>query len=125
LDSRYGSLVYWCWARKWESLWDRDRHCQSQSNIPIWMLISSIWELQTVFVAPCFIGRIAAPPQQIMLWTMIGVTTVFGSCLCFVGTIGLIVEYGFRSVVGYSWINTHLAVIANLGVGVTIGWKRA
>lgn len=59
----------------------------------------------TVFVAPCFLGRLAAPPQQVMLWTMIGITIVF--------------------VVGYSWINTHLLVISNLGVGVTIGWKRA
>jgi len=58
-----------------------------------------------VFVAPCLIGRIAAPPQQIMFWTMTGITIVF--------------------VVGYSWINTHLLVISNLGVGVTIGWKRA
>lgn len=45
---------------------------------------------QTVFSAPCLIGRIAAPPQQIMFWTMTGVTIVFGSCLLFCGCYRLI-----------------------------------
>jgi hypothetical protein len=27
-DSRHGGLVYWCWAREWESLWDCDCNCQ-------------------------------------------------------------------------------------------------
>ncbi|RDB27383.1 Uncharacterized protein C57A7.05 [Hypsizygus marmoreus] len=59
----------------------------------------------TAFVAPFLLGRLAAPAQQMMLWTMSGVTVVF--------------------VVGYSWIDTHLPVLVNAGVGVTVSWKRA
>ncbi|KAG6817295.1 hypothetical protein H0H87_010637 [Tephrocybe sp. NHM501043] len=57
------------------------------------------------FIAPFLLGRLAAPPQQMMLWIMTGVTIVF--------------------VVGYSWIDTHLTVFSNAGVGVEVGWKRA
>ncbi|KAJ7159965.1 hypothetical protein C8R43DRAFT_993969 [Mycena crocata] len=58
-----------------------------------------------VFVAPFMLARIASPPAQMMFWTMVGVTTVF--------------------VVGYSWLDTHFALISNAGVGITVGWKRA
>ncbi|KAJ6509663.1 hypothetical protein DFH09DRAFT_1100718 [Mycena vulgaris] len=58
-----------------------------------------------VFVAPFILARVAAPPAQIMFWTMVGVTTVF--------------------VVGYSWLDTHFALISNSGVGISLGWKRA
>lgn len=50
-------------------------------------------------------ARIAAPLQQSMLWIMTGVTTVL--------------------VVGYSWLDRHLIVVANQGVGIGIGWRRA
>ncbi|KAG6854200.1 hypothetical protein C0991_009513 [Blastosporella zonata] len=59
----------------------------------------------TVFISPFLLGRLAAPPQQMMLWIMTGVTIVF--------------------VVGYSWIDTHLTVFSNAGVGIEVGWKRA
>ncbi|KAG6910622.1 hypothetical protein DXG01_009131 [Tephrocybe rancida] len=59
----------------------------------------------TAFAAPFLLGRLAAPSQQMMLWIMTGVTVVF--------------------VVGYSWIDTHLPVLSNAGVGVAVGWKRA
>ncbi|KAG6901993.1 hypothetical protein C0995_005793 [Termitomyces sp. Mi166 len=59
----------------------------------------------TVCTAPFFLARIAAPPQQLALWIMTGVTLVF--------------------VVGFSWIDEHLPVLSNAGVGVSIGWKRA
>ncbi|CAK5266926.1 unnamed protein product [Mycena citricolor] len=58
-----------------------------------------------VFVSPFLLARIAAPPQHSLMWTMVGVTIVF--------------------VVGYSWIDGHLAVLSNLGIGVGIAWKRA
>ncbi|KAJ7909256.1 hypothetical protein B0H13DRAFT_2192889 [Mycena leptocephala] len=58
-----------------------------------------------VFTAPYVFARIAAPPAQMMFWTMIGVTTVF--------------------VVGYSWLDTHFPLISNSGVGIALGWKRA
>jgi hypothetical protein len=60
---------------------------------------------QAVFCAPFLLARLAAPPAQTMLWTMIGVTTVF--------------------VAGYSWLDSHFALISNTGIGITIGWKRA
>jgi hypothetical protein len=61
---------------------------------------------QTVFNAPYLFARIAAPPAQMMFWTMIGVTTVF--------------------VVGYSWLDTHfVGLVSNSGVGIALGWKRA
>jgi len=28
-------------------------------------------------------------------------------------------------VVGYSWVNTHLAPLGNPGVGIALGWQRA
>ncbi|KAF5376953.1 hypothetical protein D9615_007250 [Tricholomella constricta] len=59
----------------------------------------------TAFTAPFLLGRLAAPPQQMMLWVMTAVTVVF--------------------VVGYSWIDTHFPVLVSSGVGVTLGWKRA
>ncbi|KAJ7447940.1 hypothetical protein B0H11DRAFT_351668 [Mycena galericulata] len=59
----------------------------------------------TVFTAPYLFGRVVAPPAQMMFWTMIGVTTVF--------------------VVGYSWLDTHFAVLSNPGLGISLGWKRA
>ncbi|KAG5725819.1 hypothetical protein E4T56_gene2441 [Termitomyces sp. T112] len=59
----------------------------------------------TVCSAPFFLGRIAAPHQQLALWIMTGVTIVF--------------------VVGYSWIDKHVPVLTSAGVGVAIGWKRA
>ncbi|KAJ7660842.1 hypothetical protein DFH06DRAFT_1472122 [Mycena polygramma] len=59
----------------------------------------------TVFTAPYIFARIAAPPMQMMFWTMIGVTTVF--------------------VVGYSWLDTHFPLVSNSGVGIALGWKRA
>ncbi|KAJ7083884.1 hypothetical protein C8R44DRAFT_862351 [Mycena epipterygia] len=58
-----------------------------------------------VFTAPFLLARLAAPPAQMMVWTMVGVTTVF--------------------VVGYSWLDTHFAVLSNPGVGISVGWKRA
>jgi hypothetical protein len=61
--------------------------------------------LQALFTAPYVFARIAAPPAQMMFWTMIGVTTVF--------------------VVGYSWLDTHFPLISNSGVGIALGWKRA
>ncbi|KAF7311860.1 hypothetical protein MIND_00196700 [Mycena indigotica] len=59
----------------------------------------------TVFVAPFLVARISAPPTQMLLWSMIGITGVF--------------------VVGYSWLDTHLVVIGNQGVGISLGWRRA
>ncbi|KAK7008046.1 hypothetical protein R3P38DRAFT_3211693 [Favolaschia claudopus] len=60
----------------------------------------------TVFCAPFLFARIAAPPMQMMFWTMIGVTTVF--------------------VVGYSWLDEHFSpLVSNSGIGVELGWKRA
>ncbi|KAF8972501.1 hypothetical protein BDZ97DRAFT_1649682 [Flammula alnicola] len=59
----------------------------------------------TVFLAPFLFARIAGPPRQLPLWIMTAVTIVF--------------------VIGYSWINANMFVIANTGVGVNIGWKRA
>ncbi|KAF8638679.1 hypothetical protein AX17_002024 [Amanita inopinata Kibby_2008] len=59
----------------------------------------------TVFVAPFLLGRVASPPQDMMLWATAGLTTVF--------------------VVGFSWIDTHLTLVSNNGVGVEVGWKRA
>ncbi|KAG5654141.1 hypothetical protein H0H81_006852 [Sphagnurus paluster] len=59
----------------------------------------------TAFIAPFFLARLTAPPQQMQLWILTGVTIVF--------------------VVGYSWIDTHFAVLVNAGVGVELGWKRA
>ncbi|KAG6885510.1 hypothetical protein C0993_000760 [Termitomyces sp. T159_Od127] len=59
----------------------------------------------TACSAPLYLGRIAAPHQQLVFWIMTGVTTVF--------------------VVGYSWIDTHLPVLVSAGAGVAIGWKRA
>jgi hypothetical protein len=34
---------------------------------------------QTVFVVPVFFCRLAAPPRQLLVWAMIGVTLVLGS----------------------------------------------
>ncbi|KAJ7328509.1 hypothetical protein DFH08DRAFT_884074 [Mycena albidolilacea] len=60
----------------------------------------------TLFNAPYLFARIAAPPAQMMFWTMIGVTTVF--------------------IVGYSWLDTHfVGLVSNSGVGIALGWKRA
>ncbi|KIY48354.1 hypothetical protein FISHEDRAFT_43559 [Fistulina hepatica ATCC 64428] len=58
----------------------------------------------TVLSAPIMFGRIAAPPRQTVIWLMTGVTIVL--------------------IVGYSWIDDHLIQAANVGVGVTVGWKR-
>ncbi|KAF7367705.1 hypothetical protein MSAN_00834300 [Mycena sanguinolenta] len=58
-----------------------------------------------VFNSPYIFARIASPPAQMMIWTMIGVTTVF--------------------VVGYSWLDTHFPLLSNSGVGIHLGWKRA
>lgn len=38
------------------------------------------------------------------------------------GEIGTYME---RTVVGYSWIDTHLLIFSNSGVGVELGWRRA
>ncbi|KAJ7159565.1 hypothetical protein C8R46DRAFT_956786 [Mycena filopes] len=65
----------------------------------------AITVVATVFVAPFMLGRLAAPPAFMMFWTMIGVTTLF--------------------VVGYSYLDTHLLMVSNTGVGITVGWKRA
>ncbi|UZJ53579.1 hypothetical protein CBS101457_002899 [Exobasidium rhododendri] len=54
---------------------------------------------------PIVFLRIFAPPALMLPAIMTGVTTA----LC----------------VGYSWINTHLTVLANSGVGYTLAWKRA
>ncbi|KAJ7814540.1 hypothetical protein B0H13DRAFT_2464470 [Mycena leptocephala] len=53
-----------------------------------------------VFTAPYVFARIAAPPVQMMFWTMIGVF-----------------------VVGYSWLDTHFPLILNSSVGIALGWK--
>ncbi|KAJ7730484.1 hypothetical protein DFH07DRAFT_993871 [Mycena maculata] len=58
-----------------------------------------------VFTAPFLLARLNAPPAQMMFWTMVAVTTLF--------------------VVGYSWLDTHFAVISNPGVGISVGWRRA
>lgn len=84
LDSWYGSMVYRCWEWQWESLWGGDRYREFRTIIYFQRYVNSELRFlgnQTVFVAPCLIGRIAAPPQQIIFWTMVGVTIVFGSCL--------------------------------------------
>ncbi|KAJ7207441.1 hypothetical protein GGX14DRAFT_698162 [Mycena pura] len=59
----------------------------------------------TLFLSPLIMARIAAPLQQSLLWIMTGVTAVL--------------------VVGYSWLDRHLIVVANQGVGIGIGWRRA
>lgn len=41
-------------------------------------MIDFVWVLQTVFMNPVFLCRLAAPPQQLVFWTMIGVTMVLG-----------------------------------------------
>ena len=28
-------------------------------------------------------------------------------------------------VIGYSWVKSHQLILANIGVGVAVGWKRA
>ncbi|KAL1742634.1 hypothetical protein HDZ31DRAFT_42783 [Schizophyllum fasciatum] len=59
-----------------------------------------------VFISPFLLARIAAPPQDMIIYMMTGVTAVF--------------------VVGFSWVDTHiLAQPANAGIGVDLGWKRA
>jgi hypothetical protein len=79
LDSWHGSMVYWCWKWGWESVWDRDRHRQSwSSSLERWVMIDFVWVLQTIFIAPIFFCRLAAPPQQLLFWTMIGITLVLG-----------------------------------------------
>ncbi|KAG5640425.1 hypothetical protein DXG03_008703, partial [Asterophora parasitica] len=59
----------------------------------------------TAFTAPFILGRLAAPPQQMMLWVMTSLTIVF--------------------IIGYSWIDRHWPVLVSAGVGVQLGWKRA
>ncbi|KAF4566563.1 hypothetical protein EYR36_011994 [Pleurotus pulmonarius] len=59
----------------------------------------------TVFIAPFLYMRVVAPIQDAMIWILAGVTIIF--------------------VVGYSWIDTHLLIFSNSGVGVELGWRRA
>ncbi|KAF9475517.1 hypothetical protein BDN70DRAFT_883627 [Pholiota conissans] len=59
----------------------------------------------TVALAPLLLARISAPPAQLPLWIMTSITIVF--------------------VAGYSWVNANQFIIANTGVGISIGWKRA
>ncbi|KAF7318664.1 hypothetical protein HMN09_00378100 [Mycena chlorophos] len=61
--------------------------------------------VSVVFVAPFQFARVSAPPAQMMLWTMVGVTALF--------------------VIGYSWLDTHIAQVNNQGVGISLGWRRA
>jgi hypothetical protein len=127
LDSRYGGLVHWCWEWKWESLWDRDRHRQSQFilralDVDLLCLATADGLCRSVpFWQTC--GATAADHVLDDGWSYYCFWFVFSvlRVLSFL----VVIEYGFRTVVGYSWINTHLPVISNLGVGVTIGWKRA
>ncbi|PPQ76063.1 hypothetical protein CVT24_006853 [Panaeolus cyanescens] len=59
----------------------------------------------TVLLSPFLYLRIVTSPRFSALWIMIPVTGVF--------------------VAGYSWINANQFVIANPGIGVALGWKRA
>ncbi|KAH8835963.1 hypothetical protein DL96DRAFT_1576215 [Flagelloscypha sp. PMI_526] len=58
-----------------------------------------------VLSAPFLLGRIAAPPQELMVWILVGVTIIF--------------------VVGYSWVDNHIVQVSNAGVGIEVAWKRA
>ncbi|KAH8835968.1 hypothetical protein DL96DRAFT_1576232 [Flagelloscypha sp. PMI_526] len=58
-----------------------------------------------VLSAPFLLGRIAAPPQDLMVWVLVGVTIIF--------------------VVGYSWVDNHTVQVTNPGVGIEVAWKRA
>ncbi|GHJ86374.1 hypothetical protein NliqN6_2776 [Naganishia liquefaciens] len=58
-----------------------------------------------VVTAPFLFARIVAPQPVMALPLMIAVTIVF--------------------VIGYSWLDTHLPVLANQGYGVDVAWRRA
>ncbi|KAJ8703361.1 hypothetical protein PTI98_001988 [Pleurotus ostreatus] len=64
-----------------------------------------LFHRKTVFIAPFLYMRVVAPLQDAMIWILAGVTIIF--------------------VVGYSWIDTHLLIFSNSGVGVELGWRRA
>ncbi|KAG6828854.1 hypothetical protein H0H92_006561 [Tricholoma furcatifolium] len=78
----------------------------------------------TAFVAPFYLARLAGPPQMMMLWVMTGVTIVFGKYFGLVVLLFVYINIA-STVVGFSWVDTHIAVLVNVGVGVQIGWKRA
>ncbi|CAA7266340.1 unnamed protein product [Cyclocybe aegerita] len=59
----------------------------------------------TVFLAPFVFTRVAGPPSQTAMWTMVPTTILF--------------------VVGYSWINANHPSLGSPGVGITLSWKRA
>ncbi|ORX36048.1 hypothetical protein BD324DRAFT_629981 [Kockovaella imperatae] len=58
-----------------------------------------------VFTAPALFNRLVAPESQMPLWLMIALMSVF--------------------VVGYSWVDDHLPVIANAGDGAELAGRRA
>ena len=58
-----------------------------------------------MFLAPFMFMRILAPVQAMAFWLMTGVTILF--------------------VVGYSWVDEHIAQIANQGSGAGLAGRRA
>ncbi|KZT59231.1 hypothetical protein CALCODRAFT_450301 [Calocera cornea HHB12733] len=61
--------------------------------------------ITTVIISPFLFIRVAGPMQSIVVFLMIGTMIIF--------------------VVGYSWVDSHVATISNAGVGVFIAWRRA
>lgn len=61
--------------------------------------------VSAVGLLPLVFLRVFAPPSLLMVAIMTGVTTI----LC----------------IGYSWIDSHLVVQANSGIGVEVAWRRA
>lgn len=56
-------------------------------------------------MAPIIFIRLAVPPQQMVIWLMLSVTTML--------------------VVGYSWVDGHIFQLANQGVGAGLAGRRA
>lgn len=58
-----------------------------------------------VMIAPIVFWRLAAKPATMAFPLMMGVTVAL--------------------IVGYSWVDSHLPLLVNSGIGVDVAWKRA
>ncbi|EJU01649.1 hypothetical protein DACRYDRAFT_116734 [Dacryopinax primogenitus] len=61
--------------------------------------------MTSAIIAPLIFIRVTGPPQSVVIWLMTGTMIVFA--------------------VGYSWVDSHIPVLQNAGVGVFLAWRRA
>lgn len=74
-----------------------------------------------VFLGPVVFLRLYLPPQYLPAALLFGVSGVLQYVL------PALIDYcqaTFVLIVGYSWVNGHLVIVGNVGIGWAVAWRR-